>query len=61
MQIKVDDSLCIGCGLCVDACAQVFSMTADGKAAVNLPLHTGDSDMEEVAGLCPVDAIEVDE
>lgn len=59
MQIRVDDSLCIGCGICVDECGQVFSMNADGKAAVQSQ-HPGDCNMEELADRCPVDAIIVE-
>ncbi|NQU18080.1 MAG: ferredoxin [Candidatus Saganbacteria bacterium] len=59
MQIKVDDSLCIGCGICVDECGKVFSMNADGKAVVQSQ-DPGEIDMEELSDRCPVDAIEVE-
>ena len=61
MQIKIDDSLCIGCGLCVDACKEVFSMNSDGKAVVVQHFHGGDADFEEIRDMCPVDAIEIDQ
>ena len=31
---KVDKDLCVGCGLCPGACADVFEMTDDGKAGI---------------------------
>jgi len=31
---KVDKDLCVGCGLCPQACADVFEMTDDGKAGI---------------------------
>lgn len=58
MTVKVDQELCIGCGICVDACADVFSFNADGKAeAIKQSCDT--CNLEEVADLCPVNAIEV--
>ena len=32
MKATVDKSLCIGCGLCADACPEVFEMDDDNKA-----------------------------
>lgn len=32
MQAKVDQNLCIGCGLCVGMANDVFKMNDDGKA-----------------------------
>jgi len=32
MRAYVDQDACIGCGLCVDTCPDVFQMNADGKA-----------------------------
>lgn len=56
--VAVDQSLCIGCGVCYDMCPEVFAITEDGKAQVvknECELH----DLETVADACPVDAINV--
>lgn len=56
--VIVDQSLCIGCGICVDACPEVFSFDADGKAEA-IKQNAESVKLEEVADMCPVDAIEV--
>lgn len=56
--VSVDQALCIGCGICVDMCPEVFVMTADGKAQAiksECEMHN----LEEVATACPVEAINV--
>ncbi|MDD4179807.1 MAG: ferredoxin [Candidatus Margulisbacteria bacterium] len=56
--VVVDQSLCIGCGVCVDMCPEVFALTDDGKAQAiktECELHS----LEEVASACPVEAIDV--
>lgn len=59
MIIRVDESLCIGCGVCVEACGEVFGLNADGKAIVQSQ-HCDEHDLEEVADSCPVEAILVE-
>lgn len=58
MSVIVDQSLCSGCGICVDACPQVFSFNADGKAEV-IKQTCENCTLEEIADQCPVEAIEV--
>lgn len=56
--VAVDQALCVGCGVCIDMCPEVFVLTADGKAQAvkeSCELH----DLEEVANACPVEAINV--
>ncbi|MGB9612687.1 MAG: ferredoxin [Candidatus Margulisiibacteriota bacterium] len=56
--VSVDQALCIGCGVCVEMCPEVFVMTADGKAQAvkdECEIHN----LEEVAAACPVEAINV--
>jgi ferredoxin len=60
MTVVIDQALCSGCGICVDACSEVFAFNAEGKAEVIK--ETCDScTLEEVADQCPVNAIEVSE
>lgn len=49
---------CIGCGMCVEVCPEVFEIGADGLSHV-----VGDPDMcadkvLEATAICPVNAIE---
>lgn len=59
--VKVDKEVCIGCGVCIATCPEVFEMGDDGKATVK------DSEKckelkccEEAAQNCPVGAIKLD-
>ncbi|MCU0641060.1 MAG: ferredoxin [Candidatus Margulisbacteria bacterium] len=56
--VTVDQSLCIGCGVCVDMCPEVFVMTADGKAST-VKSECDQHNMEEIAQACPTEAIAV--
>lgn len=60
MDVKVNQDLCISCGLCVSNCPEVFSWNDDEKA--NAPQEKVDSAMEDcvrdAADGCPTDAIE---
>lgn len=55
--VKRDD--CIGCGMCVDVCPEVFEIGSDGYSdAFGDPTDNPDQVME-AAEICPVNAIEV--
>jgi len=58
MSVSVDQALCIGCGICVDACGEVFSFNADGKAEA-IKQSSESCSLEDVADQCPVSAISV--
>jgi ferredoxin len=60
MKAKVDPDICIGCGLCVSTCPDVFRMQ-DDKAVVfvdTVPPNAQDS-CRKAQEECPVAAIEV--
>ena len=60
MKAVVDEETCVGCGLCVDVCAEVFEM--DGEIAKVIAGEVPDAVEEsckEAAENCPVDAIKV--
>ncbi|WP_322631391.1 ferredoxin [Aedoeadaptatus coxii] len=59
MKYRVNES-CIGCGLCVGICPEVFSMTDEGKAKAIETEVPADSEAaaEEAKDSCPVGAIE---
>ena len=58
MKVKINEELCVGCGLCVNTCPGVFEMK-DDKAVVKS--ETVSSENEETCKQskeeCPVDAI----
>jgi len=55
--VYVDQALCSGCGICVEACPEVFVWGADGKATV-LKQESENCNLEDIADQCPVEAIE---
>ena len=63
MKPEVDQSLCIGCGICSDTCPEVFELRDDNLAYVinenpDEPLH---DKVREAADACPTSAIIVHE
>ena len=61
MKATIDRSGCIGCGLCVSTCPEVFRMDDDGLAEVYqspVPPEAEDSAVEAQEG-CPVSVIAV--
>jgi len=61
MKIKVDDSLCTGCGLCVDNCPEAFAMSdATAKIIVETIPAELEEKVREAAENCPVDAITIE-
>lgn len=63
MIAKVDQDLCIGCGLCPSICPSVYEMQDDGKAhaIVDSVPDSDRDDAKEGADNCPVSAISVEE
>ena len=56
--VKVDQSKCIGCGLCASICPEVFEMGNSGKATVkNAGAAKNNEKAKEAADSCPVQAI----
>ena len=55
-KVRVDQSLCIGCGCCAGTYPDDFAITDSGLADV----VSGEGD-EEAVSVCPVGAISVEE
>jgi ferredoxin len=60
LDVKVNQDLCISCGLCVSSCPEVFSWNNAEKAeAVKDPVQKDIAEcVEDAAHDCPTDAIE---
>ncbi len=53
--VKVDQDLCLGCGMCANMCPDGFEMV-DGKAVVK----NGNAEcVKDTASACPVNAIKL--
>lgn len=60
MKAVIDQSACVGCGLCADTCPDVFEMD-NGIAKViadPVPANAQDS-CKEATDACPVEAIKL--
>lgn len=61
MKVTVDEETCIGCGVCVSVCPDVFEMNDDNVAIVIDGADCeGSGCCEEAAENCPVQAIVVE-
>lgn len=58
MKAKVDADLCIGCGLCVSTCPEVFKMEEDKAVVIGVSVPKGaEETCKKAAEDCPVTAI----
>lgn len=58
-KIVIDEGACVGCGLCVNMCADCFDLNDAGIAIVKAHECEG-CDLNEVASQCPVNAIKIE-
>ncbi len=57
-KVSVDASTCVGCGLCEQACPEVFEVQGDGVAHVKAQ-SCATHNLAEIADQCPVNSIKV--
>ncbi len=61
VKIKVDQDLCIGCGMCINMCPDVFIYNEESLSTVKSDLEEFNlQSVEEAREICPVDAITVE-
>lgn len=60
-QLIIDRNTCIGCGLCVTLCPQVFKLGEDGKAEVINQSADTPSNIQNAIDSCPVGVIKWEE
>ncbi len=58
MKVRVDQDLCVGCGLCTNTCADIFEMK-DDKAVSKVKVVPAPSEdcAKQAKDECPVEAI----
>lgn len=62
LKVCVESENCIGCGLCVSLCPDVFKMNDSGKSEVKTnELSALESEVEQCVESCPVNAIRIEE
>ncbi len=63
MEAKIDRDACIGCGLCVEICPEVFEMDDEQIAIViKSPIpDDAQNDAKDAEEQCPTSAISIEE
>ena len=59
-KIVIDESACVGCGLCVNNCPDCFELNESGVAVVKSH-ESANCDLKDVASQCPVNCIIIEE
>lgn len=60
MKVSIDESACIGCGLCAGTCPEVYDLDGSVAKVIAQPTAENDACAAEAAEGCPVDAIHVE-
>ncbi len=60
MKVKINEETCVGCGVCVSTCPEVFEMGPDGKAKVKVE-ETSAECVKQAAESCPTQSIIIEE
>lgn len=58
MKVRIDADLCVGCGLCVSTCPDIFEMEDDKAVTKVKVVPAGNEDTcKQAKDECPVEAI----
>ncbi|MCG9479175.1 MAG: ferredoxin [Actinomycetota bacterium] len=63
MEVRIDEELCTGCGLCEETCPDIFKLNEDKDIVELIKTDYDESDEEciqEAEESCPTEAIIVD-
>jgi ferredoxin len=63
MEVRIDEDLCTGCGLCEETCPDIFKMDEEKDIAEVIKIEYDDYDEEciqEAVESCPAEAIIID-
>ena len=63
MEVRIDEELCTGCGLCEETCPDIFKMDEDKDIAILIKTDYDEYDEEciqEAVESCPSEAIITD-
>lgn len=61
MKVYVENESCIGCGLCVSLCSDVFKIGDSGKSEIKIENSSDfESEIKQCVEACPVNAIKVE-
>ncbi|MGC8651080.1 MAG: ferredoxin [Minisyncoccia bacterium] len=61
MKLKVDTNKCLGCGMCVNMCPEVFEFhNGKSSARKNADLEKNKDCITQAALLCPAQAIKIE-
>jgi ferredoxin len=63
MEVRIDEELCTGCGLCEETCPDIFKMDEDKDIAILIKTDYDEYDEEciqEALESCPSEAIITD-
>ena len=61
MKATVIEDTCIGCGVCVQTCPEVFEMSSDKAVVIADPVaQETEEKAKQAASECPVEAIKID-
>lgn len=59
-KVSIDESACVGCGLCANSCPDVFELSSEGVARAKRN-QCDSCDLHEIASQCPVNCITVED
>ena len=59
-KIIIDENACVGCGLCVNLCPDVFELDENSMAKIKAN-ECENCNLHEIASQCPVNAIIIEE